>query len=34
MKVSLLSYKYPEIEGPKTGVFAKIPQHPESHNQR
>ena len=27
MRVSLLSYKMPEISGPKTGCFAKIPHH-------
>lgn len=27
MKVSLLSYKYPELSGAKHGVFAKIPHH-------
>lgn len=27
MKVSLLSYKYPNIEGSKYGAFAKIDHH-------
>ena len=34
MKVSLLSYKYPELEGPKTGVFAKIAHHNLNWNER
>ncbi len=34
MKVSLLSYKHPEIKGPRTGVFAKIPHHLDSYEKR
>lgn len=34
MKVSLLSYKHPEIKGPKTGVFSKIPHHSEDYDKR
>lgn len=34
MKVSLLSYKHPEIKGPKTGVFAKIPHHSDDYDRR
>lgn len=34
MKVSLLSYKHPEIKGPRTGVFAKIPHHLETYEKR
>lgn len=34
MKVSLLSYKYPQLDGPKTGVFAKIAHHDANHNER
>lgn len=34
MKVSLLSYKYPLLDGPKTGVFAKIPVHDKTVNER
>ena len=34
MKVSLLSYKYPELDGAKTGVFSKIPQHGKNWNER
>lgn len=34
MKVSLLSYKYPEIKGNKNGVFAKIPHHSDEWNKR
>lgn len=34
MRTSLLSYKMPEISGPKTGTFAKIPEHAESFFKR
>lgn len=34
MKVSLLSYKYPEIKGSKAGVFAKIPHHCDDYDKR
>ncbi len=34
MKVSLLSYKYPIVDGPKTGVFSKIPIQDRTVNER
>jgi hypothetical protein len=34
MRVSLLSYKMPELEENKTGVFAKIPRHNPDYNKR
>jgi hypothetical protein len=34
MRVSLLSYKMPELKGTQTGVFSKIPRHEATHDQR
>ncbi len=34
MRISLLSYKMPEINGPEHGVFSKIPRHHPDHNKR
>jgi hypothetical protein len=34
MRVSMLSYKMPELNGPKYGCFAKLPRHPPSEGQR
>lgn len=34
MRVSLLSYKMPELGGNKTGMFAKLPRHDENHDKR
>jgi len=34
MRVSLLSYKMPEVKGTDTGVFSKIPRHHATHDKR
>lgn len=34
MRVSLLSYKMPEVSGTQTGVFSKIPRHEPTHDKR
>ena len=34
MSVSFLNYKMPELPGPKTGVFAKIPHHGPDEGRR
>ena len=33
-KISLLSYKTPDIPGPKTGVFSHVPHHPQNYDKR
>lgn len=34
MRVSLLGYKMPEMNGPEQGVFSKIPRHDQNYNRR
>lgn len=34
MRVSLLSYKMPELSGTTTGCFAKVPRHDENQDKR
>jgi hypothetical protein len=34
MRVSLLSYKMPELEGPNYGVFSKVPRHEKTFDKR
>ena len=34
MRVSMLSYKMPELNGPNYGCFSKLPRHPPSEGQR
>lgn len=34
MRVSLLSYKMPELSGPYNGCFGKVPRHDESQDRR
>jgi hypothetical protein len=34
MRVSLLSYKMPEVSGTEHGVFSKIPRHEKTHDKR
>ena len=34
MRVSMLSYKMPELGGPQTGCFSKMPKHSTSEGQR
>lgn len=34
MRVSLLSYKMPELSGTENGVFSKIPRHEKTHDKR
>lgn len=34
MRKSVLSYKMPELGGPTSGIFSKIPHHELSHDKR
>jgi hypothetical protein len=34
MRVSLLSYKMPELDGPNHGVFSKVPRHEKTFDKR
>jgi len=34
MRISLLSYKMPEMKGAEYGTFAKIPRHHPDYNKR
>lgn len=34
MRVSVLSYKMPELSGTKYGVFSKLPRHDQLHDKR
>lgn len=34
MRVSLLSYRMPEVDGSTNGVFSKIPRHEPTYDKR